>query len=214
MRINGVKTRDRILTVAQDLILEHGYSGTSIDQIIENAAITKGGFFYHFEGKRDLAKNLLIRFLDEDYEISNELLNRAKTLSEDPLQQLLIFLNLMVEQARELPTGHPGCLVASYIYESQQFDSEIHTIAREGIQNWKNLIKASLQTAAEKHPIVLDLELSEIADMLAAVYEGAIVLGKLGNDPNILCTQLSHYRTYIRFIFGDIETDQLAPEKS
>ena len=79
MRINGVKTRDRILSAAQDLILEHGYSGTSIDQIIENSAVTKGGFFYHFEGKRDLAKHLLIRFLDEDEQISNELLARAQS---------------------------------------------------------------------------------------------------------------------------------------
>ena len=209
MRINGVKTRDRILTVAQDLILENGYSGTSIDQIIENSAITKGGFFYHFEGKRDLAKNLLIRFLDEDYQLSNELLKRAKSLSEDSLQQLLIFLNLMIEQARELPGGHPGCLVASYIYESQQFDSEIHEIARQGIQNWKMLIELALRDAYEKHPTVLEVDLREIADMLAAIYEGAIVLGKLANDPNILCSQLSHYRTYIRFLFGDVESDRL-----
>ena len=48
MRVNGIKTRNRILTVAEQLILQQGYSGTAIDQIIENASITKGGFFYHF----------------------------------------------------------------------------------------------------------------------------------------------------------------------
>ena len=72
MRSNGIATRNRILAVAEQLILQQGFSGTPIDQIIAKAAITKGGFFYHFEGKRDLAKHLLIRFLEEDQRILYE----------------------------------------------------------------------------------------------------------------------------------------------
>lgn len=209
MRINGVKTRDRILSVAQNLILENGYSGTSIDQIIENAAVTKGGFFYHFQGKHELAKSLLIRFLDEDDQITNELLKRAKSLTEDPLQQLLIFLKLYAELAVELPTGHPGCLVASYIYESQQFDSEIHEIARQGMQNWKSSFEMLLKSAAEKYPLVINVDLGEVSNMFTAVFEGAIILGKLADEPNILFNQILLYRTYIRFIFGNIEKSEV-----
>lgn len=205
MRINGVKTRDRILSAAQNLILENGYSGTSIDQIIENAAVTKGGFFYHFKGKRELAKSLLIRFLEEDDQIANELLTRAKSLTEDPLQQLLIYLKLYAELADELPTGHPGCLVASYLYESQQFDSEIHEIARQGAQNWKLSFKKLLNAAAEKYPLVINVDLGEISNMFTAVFEGGIILGKLADEPKILSNQILLYRTYIRFVFGNID---------
>ena len=205
MRINGVKTRDRILTVAQGLILEKGYSGTSIDQIIANAAVTKGGFFYHFEGKRDLAKNLLIRFLDEDEQITNELLARAKSLTEDPLQQVLIFLKLYAELAAKLPKGHPGCLVASYIYESQQFDSEIHEIARKGMASWKASFEVLLKEAEEKHPLIIDVDLGEMSSMFTAIFEGGIILSKLSGEPKILSNQILLYRTYIRFVFGNID---------
>ncbi len=194
--------------MAQNLILENGYSGTSIDQIIENAAVTKGGFFYHFKGKHELAKSLLIRFLDEDDQITNELLTRAKSLTEDPLQQLLIFLKLYAELASELPTGHPGCLVASYIYESQQFDSEIHEIARQGMQNWKSSFEKLLQSAADKYPLVINVDLGEVSNMFTAVFEGAIILGKLADEPNILSSQILLYRTYIRFVFGNIEKSE------
>lgn len=206
MRSNAIRTRSRILTAAQDLILQQGYSGTSIDQIIENAAITKGGFFYHFEGKRELAKHLLIRFLEEDQIINDELVERSKSLSEDPLQQVLIYLKLYAELARELPTGHPGCLVASYTYELQQFDPEIYQIAKDGMQAWKNEFEVMLQNIVDKHPPVTKINLGEVADMLTAVFEGGIILSKISGEPCALSLQLLQFRTYIRFIFGDLKS--------
>jgi len=204
MRINGVITRNRILTVAEQLILQQGFSGTPIDQIIKNAAVTKGGFFYHFEGKRDLAKHLLIRFLNEDEKIFDELVNRSKSLTEDPLQQVLLFLNLYAELASELPKGHPGCLVASYTYELQQFDPEIYEIARDGMHNWKKSFEVLLQNVAEKYPPKIEIDLGEVSNMLTTVFEGGIILSKLSGEPTALSKQLLQYRTYIRFIFGDM----------
>ena len=204
MRINGLATRNRILTVAEQLILQQGFSGTPIDQIIAKAAITKGGFFYHFEGKRDLAKHLLIKFLEEEEKISDDLFNRAKSLTEDPLQQVLLFLNLYAELAAELPKGHPGCLVASYTYELQQFDPEIYKIARDGMRDWKESFEAILNHAAEKYPPKIEINLGEVSNMFTAVFEGGILLSKISGDSPALSNQLLQYRTYIRFIFGDL----------
>ena len=57
----GSKTKEKILDMAQELILQKGFSGSSIDEIIEKSDITKGGFFYHFSGKNDLACSLMKR---------------------------------------------------------------------------------------------------------------------------------------------------------
>lgn len=206
MRINGIATRNRILTVAEQLILQQGFSGTPIDQIIAKAAITKGGFFYHFEGKRDLAKHLLIKFLEEEEKISNDLFNRAQSLTEDPLQQVLLFLNLYAELTAELPKGHPGCLVASYTYELQQFDPEIYKIARDGMRDWKESFEVMLNHVAEKYPPKIEIDLGEVSNMFTAVFEGGIILSKISGEPYALSSQLLQYRTYIRFIFGDIRS--------
>jgi AcrR family transcriptional regulator len=66
MGTKGEQTREHILATAESIILQRGYSGTSIEDIIGEAGITKGGFFYHFDGKNDLAKNLMLRYLDQD----------------------------------------------------------------------------------------------------------------------------------------------------
>ena len=79
------QTREHILATAERIILQRGYSGTSIEEIIGEAGITKGGFFYHFAGKNDLAKNLILRYLDHDVEFFAGLAERAQSLTEDPL---------------------------------------------------------------------------------------------------------------------------------
>ena len=53
-RTKGERTRDRILDVAYDAIIHKGFAGTSIDELVEAAGITKSGFFYHFRDKTDL----------------------------------------------------------------------------------------------------------------------------------------------------------------
>ena len=50
-RTKGETTRDRILEAAQTLILEKGYSGATLDDILRATKMTKGAFFHHFKGK-------------------------------------------------------------------------------------------------------------------------------------------------------------------
>jgi len=204
MGAKGQQTREHILATAEGIILQQGYTGTSIEDIIGEAGITKGGFFYHFDGKNDLAKNLMLRYLKQDEIFFTGLAERAKDLTEDPLQQLLIFLKLMAEAMGDLPGTHPGCLVASFTYESQQFDEELRDLNAQGVLSWRRLFMEQLNSIVEKYPMKIDRPLEELADMLTSVIEGGIVMGKALNDRHILPNQLLQYRNYIRLIFGDL----------
>jgi len=199
----GEDTRENIQKVAEQLILKKGYSGTSIDEIIKQANITKGGFFYHFSGKNALAKSLLQRYLVEDEIFFNQLFARAESLSEDPLQQMLIFLKLLAETMANLSDVHPGCLVASFAYESEQFDDDVRELAAEGILSWRKLFVTRLENIKEKYAVKQDVVLDEIADMLSSVLEGGIIMSRVLSDQKILSQQILQHRTYLRFLFGD-----------
>jgi len=203
MGTKGQQTRENILACAESIILQRGYSGTSIEDIIGEAGITKGGFFYHFDGKSDLAKNLMLRYLEQDKAFFDALLERATSLTEDPLQQLLIFLKLMAEAMADLPGTHPGCLVASFTYESHQFDDELRNLNRQGVLAWRHLFMEQFGKIVEKYPPKIDKPLEELADMLTAVIEGGIVMSKVLDDRHILPNQLLQYRNYVRLVFGD-----------
>jgi AcrR family transcriptional regulator len=203
MGAKGEQTREHIMATAESIILQRGYSGTSIEDIIGEAGITKGGFFYHFDGKNDLAKNLMLRYLDQDDKFFTGLAERALSLTEDPLQQLLIFLKLMAEAMADLPGTHPGCLVASFTYEAQQFDDEVRELNTQGVLSWRRLFMELLESVSEKYPMKIEQPLEELADMLSSVIEGGIIMSKVLHDRHILPNQLLHYRNYIRLVFGD-----------
>jgi len=203
MGTKGEQTRENILATAEGIILKRGYSGTSIDEIIGKAGITKGGFFYHFDGKSDLARNLINRYLKNDIEFFSSLADRASDLTEDPLQQLLLFLKLMAEAMEDLPGAHPGCLVASFTYEAEQFDDDIRALNAEGVLSWRRMFQDQFEKVAEKYPMKIEQPLGELADMLSSIIEGGIVMSKVFNDRTVLPNQILLYRNYIRLLFGD-----------
>lgn len=203
MATRGEDRREKILDVAQHIVLQKGFTGTSIEEIIDQSHITKGGFFYHFKGKTELARCLLERYLEQDEAFFKMLFGRADELSEDPLQQMLIFLKLYAEAMDDLPGVHPGCLVAAYTYESQQFDDEIKQLAAEGMLSWRRLFEQRLAAIAEHYPMKIETSLTELADMLTSVIEGSIVMSRVLQSNAILGQQLMQYRAYIRILFGD-----------
>lgn len=199
------QTRERILDVAEKIILRKGFSGTSIDEILAEAEITKGGFFYHFEGKADLAKHLMLKYLQADHVFFNSLFLRAEELSEDPLQQYLIFLKLLAEEMNKLPDVHPGCLVASFTYESQLFDRDVHELSKQGLESWREIFGQRINRIVEKYPPQIDTTTADLADMLSSIIEGAIIVSRTINNPKILVEQILQYRSYIRLLFSPVD---------
>lgn len=203
MKTKGERTREHILATAETLILQRGFVGTSIEDILDQASITKGGFFYHFDGKIDLARNLIERYLVQDAAFFASLEKQARDLTEDPLQQMLIFIKLLAKTMDDLPGTHPGCLVAAFTYESQQFDDEIRALNAKGVLSWRQIFLGFLNRIEEKYPMKSDRSAEELADMLTSVIEGGIIVSKAVGDRHILPQQLLQYRNYLRLLFGD-----------
>src|SRR6202011_2231402 len=51
-------TRERVAAAALEVFSERGYAAASIDDIVERAGTTRGAFYYYFEGKDDVARDL------------------------------------------------------------------------------------------------------------------------------------------------------------
>jgi len=56
----GQRTRDRILDAALLLFAEKGYEATSMREIAEQLGMTKPALYYHFAGKEDIVRALLV----------------------------------------------------------------------------------------------------------------------------------------------------------
>jgi TetR/AcrR family transcriptional regulator, transcriptional repressor for nem operon len=197
----GEETRERLLELAEAAVLQKGFGATSIEELIAGAGITKSGFFYHFRDKNDLAKALILRYLENDKAILDEIFRRGDELNEDPLHGFLIGLKLFAEMMADLPGAHPGCLAASYAYQEQLFSEEVRQLSRQGALLWRERFRERLAIIAAKYPPRIDVDLDAMADMVLTLVDGGITISKLLRDQEVLPSQVLAYRDFIRLIF-------------
>jgi TetR/AcrR family transcriptional repressor of nem operon len=195
-------TRKNIMDEAQSLILNHGFGATTVDSIIENAGVSKGAFFHHFSSKSELGNELVKRYADADAQHLEKTLDKAEGLSKDPLQQLLIFVKLFEQEMVDLEEPFPGCLLASYTYQSELFDESILELIRDSMLTWRKKVLNKLKAIKDKYPPKEEVDLESLADMLLVIFEGAFVLTQSLQDSKIIASQLSHYHTYLSLLFG------------
>ena len=198
----GAETRERLLTIAEAAILAKGFGATSIEELITEAEITKSGFFYHFRDKSELARALVLRYLEKDEAILDDIFKRARELHDDPLHAFLIGLKLFAELLADMPGGHPGCLVATICYQERLFDKDIHDLTREGVLAWRERFVKELEEISEIYPPNDDVDMEEVADLISTVVEGGIIMSKTLREPEMLAGQVILLRSYIKLLFS------------
>lgn len=194
-------TRERLLEIAERAVLSKGFGATSIEELISEAGITKGGFFYHFQDKSELARVLLQRYLERDEAVLDDVFARGRELSDDPLHAFLVGLKLLAETMADLPQGHPGCLVATYCYQERLFDKEVRELNRRIVHIWRARFRRILDDISEHYEPREPVDLDTLADMVSAVVEGGLVLSRAADDQTILPAQILLLRSYIKLLF-------------
>ena len=198
----GEETRTRIMDIAQDSILAKGFDATSIDEIVVSADITKSGFFYHFRDKNALAAALLARYVAEEDELFDSLFARARDLSDDPLQVALIVLKLLAEIIDDMPNGHPGCIVATAVYQDRLFNREVRNMNRTAVVAWRERFHEPFEEVAAAYPMRDTVALENLADMVSAVIEGGIVVSRAVGEPKVTAQQVMLLRSYVKLLFS------------
>ncbi|WP_455222519.1 TetR/AcrR family transcriptional regulator [Kaarinaea lacus] len=200
---DGSITKQKILDAAEILVLDHGYGATSIDQILEKTGITKGAFFYHFKSKSELAQALIGRYIKRDDELLFSLVEKSEKLSRDPLQQILIFLGLLIEVFEEIEQP-PGCVVASFVYQFEEFNVDTKSAVIKGFDEWHRVLDEKFRMALEKYPARIEVQAATLVDMLLSVFEGGLIVARMMSDAKVMVSQLTQFKNYIELQFGQV----------
>jgi TetR/AcrR family transcriptional repressor of nem operon len=207
MARDGTATRNKILDAAEAMILDQGFSATSIDRLVERAGTTKGSFFHHFDSKAVLAHTLVERYAQSDMEMFAANRARAEQLSRDPLQRVLLVIGLYKEMMEGLTEPYPGCLFASYLYEANLFDDQTMAVIDDTYRQWRTIFGGMLEKAAEAYPPKIEVDCAQLADMFTATLEGAFIMSKTLNEPQLVAQQLGLLRDFIELLFQPISAN-------
>lgn len=197
----GAETKRRIMDVAQESVLQKGFEATSIDEIVANADITKSGFFYHFTDKNALATALIERHIDVEETLFDDIFGRARELTDDPLQVLLVGLRLLAELIEDLPNGHPGCVVATAAYQDRLFNQAVRDANRRAVLGWRQRFRGMFEDVLAAYEFADDVNLNDLADMVSCLMEGGIVMARALDAPQVTSAQVMMLRSYIKLLF-------------
>ncbi len=201
MRRDATATRERIIEAATRSTLHRGFSATSVEQVVQDAGVTKGAFFHHFASKADLGRAILERYAAEDLETLDRTWAQAEGLARDPLQQLLVFVGLIADL--DAPGyGDPGCVYASYLYERQLGIDGADEVIERAVLAWRDRIRAKLDEVIAVHPPRLPVDKDALADLLTSTAEGAYVVARATRSPDVVRRELLQVRNYLELLFA------------
>jgi hypothetical protein len=125
---------------------------------------------------------LLDRYRDRDAETFLDLMQRARVLIDDPLQQMLLFINLFAEVFTENMEDHPGCLSASFAYEDFQFTDEIRQLNQQNLRRWREIFTEQLERVNAQYPMTIETDIESVADLLVTNIQDGLVLAIVHGD--------------------------------
>lgn len=199
---DGTITKNKIMDVAQQMVLQVGLTGTSVEKVIDGAGITKGTFFYHFKTKHDLAAALIERYADEDQHHFHDFMRKAEQLARDPLQQLMIFIGLFIEMTEKLEDPFPGCLYAAYCYQSGAISPEVMGRVEQMMHFWRDCLSQKLEAVDRLYPSRIPVSHTQVADHVLTTFEGAFILSKVMQEPKLASEQLIQCRNYLELLYS------------
>lgn len=193
-------TRERILDAAQELILEHGFSATTVDRVLERAGVSKGAFFHYFASKHELGRVLLERYAEADARILDEFMGKAEAAGGDAADQLIDFVRQFEDAAGDL-FAQPGCLFVSFIYERIPESRSNADIISGNVELWRSRLVEKLDEAVRARPPASPVDLESLADQFFTVFEGAFILARATGEPDRVRAQLVQLRHYLELLF-------------
>ncbi len=184
--------KEKLLEAAQTLMLSKGYPATTVDEICELAAVSKGSFYHAFETKEELGLAVLDAFQGRNAQLISD---GPQARVADPVDRALLLLDHLMASAGEL--WGSGCLLGNFALDL----ADTHPTIRQAVSDTFLTIAGGL--AEGMAPLGAEaghsgaLSAAEIAEEFIVVVEGALILAKAHQDWSYVTRALERFRKQV-----------------
>lgn len=178
--------RSKVLTAAQALFEQRGYSALGVAEICKAAGVPKGSFYYFFESKEALA----LAVIDERWAAERRDWERVLQTEAEPLERLRLLFE--ATEARQRAGQNScgavlGCMFGNLSLEMSNHADALRARLQEIFEAQVEMVEAVV-TAARDRGEVSVTDTHECARSMVAQLEGQVLFAKLYNNPARLST--------------------------
>jgi len=173
----GEQTRERILARSAQLFNRQGYSGSSLSDIMRETGLEKGGIYNHFSSKEQLA----LEAFDYAYRLVQQRTRQALSGKFNAIERLVAIVSVFQSIVEDPPVAG-GCPILNTAIEADDADEMLRDRARAAMDDLRTTIHRIMNKGIDRREIRPGIDADEVASILIATLEGAIMLSNLYKD--------------------------------
>jgi len=191
-------TKRKLLDAAMRLMLQQGYTATTVDQVCVDAGLTKGSFFHYFKSKEQIGAEAI-----DYFSCCQAQSHRAASFSKltDPLERILGMLDFIIANADD-PDCPKACLVGNLAQELSDTNSTLRNCCEQSFGRWTAWMSAELEAAKILHAPKTDFNPDSVATLMLSLMQGSLLVAKTRQDAGVIVQNVQHCRRYIESLFG------------
>jgi TetR/AcrR family transcriptional regulator, transcriptional repressor for nem operon len=190
-------SKTKLLDAALTVIRAKGYAATRVEDICEAAGLTKGSFFHHFKSKEEFA----IAAAEHWSAVTGGLFAAAPYHDHaDPGDRLLAYAEFRKGLLQgELPEF--TCFAGTMVQEVYATHPTIRDACGASIAGHAATLVADIEATRQQSGVAGDWSAESLALFAQAVLQGAFILAKAKQDPEVAAGCIEHLRRYLEFLF-------------
>ena len=191
MATKGEITRSKILEEATQVFHRKGFSATTVNDLLQATGTTKGNLYFHFSSKEAVGLAVLQRAGDAFRQFLGSSLQGTT-----PGARLEHFFHQVLEKNRR--KGFVGgCIFGNTALESSDTAPPYANLVSEVFAAWIGRLQETIAAAQACRQVRDDLPAPQLAELVVAIIEGAIMQARLNKAEGPMARALDSLRTLL-----------------
>jgi TetR/AcrR family transcriptional repressor of nem operon len=167
--------RDNLLSQGVLLLMEQGYHGTGLKEILDAVKVPKGSFYNYFGSKENFGAEVIQHYIEPFIQQLSAYLNEYE---HDTLRGLQIYFNALIAEL-EKADFKGGCLLGNLMGEIGDTSDVCQQSLHIAVNRYRNLVQQAIAKAQEQGTVRQDKSAQEIADLLVNTWQGVLLRMKI-----------------------------------
>ncbi len=167
--------REKLLDQGVALLMEQGYHGTGLQELVQSVGVPKGSFYNYFPSKEAFSAEVVSHYIEPFIMQLDGHLRRADV---DAATALKAYFDELIEET-ERRDYKGGCLLGNLIGEIGDTSDLCQTALRDAVRRYRDKLREGLARAQREGSFRQDLSAGDMADFLVNAWQGALLRMKI-----------------------------------
>ncbi len=178
-----MNAKRKLVSATAKLVHAKGFQSTSVQDILDESAVCRSNFYYHFDSKEQIGFEVLTRRMRwwYGYVVTPSLDNEAL----DPAARVDSMLDKILSIGTS-PDGAKGCPFGNLAQEMSCIHEGFREALSEFFQNIAHRLEECLEEGKKRGSFKEELRSKQLAEFAVAQIQGSFLLRKTHDDPEVM----------------------------